>query len=394
MLRTVPAPATDLWDTMLHVADRVEDDSAETPARRWAHMLIPAALTCLLGAIGLGRPSLWTDELATWGMAVTPWSEFWPILRYVDAVLAPYYVLMHAWVDVFGDSDVSLRTPSILAMVAAAALIGAIGNRLSGRSAGLLAGVVFALLASTSRFAAEVRPYAFAVLVACAATWLLLYAWERPTFLRWATYALAIAMLGWLHLVAILLVVAHAWTVARVEASESGGPLRSQPVPAWPPVSPLPSTACDSASRSPTFRRSASTPSPLYGEVLFGSLAIAILLVLLGLFSLPLRFPSAVFVSWAVVPAIGLVAVSLVLPMFLPRYLVYTTPGWALVAGITLCPDPTGLGHHGDRRVGGAGHAGACADARPGWARPRHSRARLGGRQRSAARRWDRLRRR
>jgi mannosyltransferase len=335
MLRTVPARATDLWDDLLHLADRVPDDSIETPVRRWAHSLIPAALTCLLAAIGLGRPSLWTDELATWGMATTPWSEFWPVLRYVDAVLAPYYVLMHVWVDVFGDSDVSLRTPSVLAMTAAAGLIGAIGNRLSGRSAGLLAGTVFAFLASTSRFAAEVRPYAFAVLAACVATWLLVRAWDRPTFVRWAAYALALAVLGWLHLVAILLVAAHAWTVV---AWKRG---------VWRPFAVAAAAGMASTIAVVMYgmdqrhqvayipRVGVDTFVP-YGEVLFGTVAVTIVLVVLGMFGLPLRFPTAVFAAWAVLPAVALIGVSLFLPMFLPRYLVYTTPGWALLAGVTL----------------------------------------------------------
>jgi mannosyltransferase len=43
-----------------------------------------------------------------------------------------------------------------------------------------------------------------------------------------------------------------------------------------------------------------------------------------------------VFSTWAAVPVIGLVLFSLVLPMFLPRYLLYTAPGWALLAGVAL----------------------------------------------------------
>jgi mannosyltransferase len=70
--------------------------------------------------------------------------------------------------------------------------------------------------------------------------------------------------------------------------------------------------------------------------VVFGGVAVALLVVLLGLFALPLRFPSALFTAWAVVPPLALIAVSAVVPMFLPRYLVYTTPGWCLLAGVAL----------------------------------------------------------
>ncbi len=335
LLRTVPVRTRDLWDDVLHLARPAAKVSPKTPMRRWAPVLVPAALPSLLAAIGLGRPGLWTDELATWGMATTPWSQFWPVLRYVDAVLAPYYVFMHAWVDVFGDSDIALRTPSMLAVTAAAGLVGAIGNRLAGRSAGMLAGVLFALLVSTGRFAAESRPYALTVLAACLATWLLLRAWDRSTAGRWAAYGLAVALLGWLHLVAILLLAGHAYavlawrralwwrfglaaglaTTTTLAILMYGIDQRHQ-VAYIPPVGP--GTAVS------------------YSEVLFGGAAIAILLVVLGLFGLPLRYPSAVFVAWAVVPTVALVVLSEALPMFLPRYLIYTTPGWALLGGVTL----------------------------------------------------------
>ena len=335
LLRAVPAPTADVWDGPLRLARRVEHSTTQTLVRRWAHWVIPAVLTGLLAAIGLARPGLWTDELATWGISRTPWHEFWPVLRYVDAVLAPYYVVMHLWVDVFGDSDIALRAPSVLAMAASAGLTAALGAKLAGRTTGLLAGTVFALLPSTSRFAAEARPYALGVLAAVVATWLLLRAWEKPSLARWAGYAAAVAVLALLHVVGILLVVAHAWVVmawyrtvwwrfcaAAVVGSAAIVPVLLLGIRQRNQVAYIPKV---------TFY----TFLP-YSEVLFGGVAIALLVIALALFSLPLRFPSAVFAAWALVPVATLIVVSLVMPMFLPRYLLYTTPGWALLAGAAL----------------------------------------------------------
>lgn len=336
LLRPVPAATADVWDGVLRSARRVEHDTTHTPIRRYAHWVIPAALTAVLGAFGLSRPGLWTDELATWGMAGTPWQEFWPVLRYVDAVLAPYYAVMHLWVDVFGDSDAVLRAPSVIAMVASAAITAALGARLSGRAAGLLAGTVFALLPSTSRFAAEARPYALCVLAGVAATWLLLRAWEKPAaWARWAGYAGAVAVLGLLHVVALLLVAAHAWVVVawnravwwRFVVAAGVGSAATVPVLLFG----LRQRNQVSHIRDVTFH----TFLP-YSDVIFGGLAVALVVVALASFSLPLRFPSAVFTAWAVVPVAALVVVSLALPMFLSRYLLYTTPGWALLAGVAL----------------------------------------------------------
>src|SRR6185312_2573237 len=57
-------------------------------------------------------------------------------------------------------------------------------SRLAGARAGLVAGLVFALVPSVSRFAQEVRFYALATLVATLATLLLLRALDRPSALR------------------------------------------------------------------------------------------------------------------------------------------------------------------------------------------------------------------
>src|SRR5262249_36770733 len=100
LLRPAPEWTRDLWDEVLRVSRRVEHTPTRALVRRSAHWAVPAAVTAAIATIGLSRPGLWTDELATWGMATAPWSELWPVLRYVDAVLAPYYVFMHLWVSV------------------------------------------------------------------------------------------------------------------------------------------------------------------------------------------------------------------------------------------------------------------------------------------------------
>ena len=335
LLRPAPEWTRDLWDEVLRVGKRVDRTPTRALVRRSAHWAVPAAVTAMIATIGLGRPGLWTDELATWGMATVPWSEFWPVLRYVDAVLAPYYLFMHAWVSVFGDSDISLRAPSLLAMVGSAAMIGVLGRRLMGRAQGIVGGIVFAVLPSTSRFAAEARPFALTAFIACVATWLLLHAARRPARAAWVAYGLSMMVLGWIHVVALVLLAAHALTVV---AWHRGG---------WWRFAGAATAACTGSVPLLVFgawqrhqvayipRVGFDTAIP-YGQVLFGGVAIAIVVAVLVLFSLPLRFPAAVFTSWAIVPAVALVLVSLVLPMFLPRYLVFTTPAWAQLAGVAL----------------------------------------------------------
>ena len=176
--------------------------------------LWPALLITILGWYQLGRPELWRDELASWTFATRPVPDLIATARRVDANHMVYYLLLHYWIAAFGDSAVAMRSLSVLAMAGAAACVTLVGRRLADTRAGLLAGLVFALVPSVSRFAQEMRSYAFEVLVATLATLMLLRAVDRPAVHRWAAYGVCLAALGYLDPVALAAVTGHAAVVA------------------------------------------------------------------------------------------------------------------------------------------------------------------------------------
>jgi mannosyltransferase len=171
--------------------------------------LWPSAFMAVLGLWQIGRPEMWQDELVTLGVAPRPWRHIMSLLSHVDAVHGAYYLFMHGWIRAFGDSPASIRVPSALAMVGAAACVGLIGQRIFGRFAGLLGGLVFALVPAASRFAQEVRSYAFVILFAALATLLLLRAIDRSTLWRWVGYAFCVTAVMFFNAVALSLIVGH-----------------------------------------------------------------------------------------------------------------------------------------------------------------------------------------
>ena len=126
---------------------------------------------------------------------------------------------------------VALRLPSVLAMAGAAGLTAVLGRRLFGAPAGLLAGLLFAVLPGTSRYAQEARPYALVTLFAVLAMVLLVRALDRPGRLRGSFYAAAVAGLGLAHLLALSLLAAHAVVVltTRAAGGPTAGPTRPPP---------------------------------------------------------------------------------------------------------------------------------------------------------------------
>ncbi|MEU4568069.1 glycosyltransferase family 39 protein [Micromonospora sp. NPDC023956] len=197
--------------------------------------LWPTLLTLVVTGTGVGHAQPWRDELATWSAATRPLPDLARLAATVDATVAPYYLFAHGWVALFGDSVTALRIPSALAITGAAGLTAVLGERLFGTRAGRLGGLLFAVLPSTSRYAQEARPYALATLLAVAATVLLVAALRRPGRGRWAAYAGVVTALGLAHLVALALLVAHApavpgrafrhWLLALVPAVAVAVPL-------------------------------------------------------------------------------------------------------------------------------------------------------------------------
>jgi mannosyltransferase len=155
------------------------------------------------------RPQLWRDELATWSAATRSPSALDRLTEHIDGVLEPYYRFLHVWIGLFGDSVVSLRWPSMLAATATAGLVGVLGAVVGTPRAGLLAGLVYAVLPSTVRYGQEARPYALAEFAAVAATLLLFLALRRRRWFSWVGYAVALALLGTLHLVMLLVLAGH-----------------------------------------------------------------------------------------------------------------------------------------------------------------------------------------
>ena len=310
---------------------------ADSRARR-LYWLWPALLTLVYGLWGIRTPALWADELATWGAVRLSWGGLYRLCGNVDAVVAPYYTLVKVWTSIAGSSTVALRLPSVGAMTLAAALVAVLGAQVDAgrpdraRRTGLIAGLAFAVIPTTSRYAQEARPYAFAILFAVLATLLLVRLVQRPSAGRCALYALAILGLGAFHLMALLLLLAHpvlAWRrAARAWAvSAAAGVL---------PLLPLAFIGYRQSGQISWIPRANWRVLLSAPDTLFIVGVVAGFVIVLGLLAFSRRREVLLLVAWALVPALVLYAVAKVTPLFWPRYLLYTVPAWVLLAALTL----------------------------------------------------------
>ena len=325
------------------LADDLErNEPVGAPRRRpdLVLLLVPAVLTLVITVWAVGTPSYWRDEAATLDADARSVPALLRMLTNVDAVHGGYYLLMWPIVHIFGTEEVVLRLPSALAMAAAAAGVAALGSRLHSASAGLLAGLVFAVLPQVSRYGQEGRSYAFVLALAVAASYLLVRAVDEPDRRGWlAGYGCAVAVLGVLNLFGLILLAGHAvFLVAscrlllrRWFLVATLGCLPALPVAvlAWQQRDQLGwLTAPD-----------ASAPGELTAWLAgsTGSVVLISVLIGLGLRSRAGMATAWLALPWLIVPPLLLIGTAEVaMPIYVDRYVTYCLPALALAVGAGL----------------------------------------------------------
>jgi mannosyltransferase len=320
--------------------------AAAALVRRRPAWLMPLLVACpgaglVVGLTlpGLSARPLWHDEYITWYAATLSPGDLIRLLRHIDAVLGPYYAFMHGWVSVFGDSEASLRLPSVLALAAAAGLTSVVGARLFGPWTGTAAGLLFAVLPGVSRYGQEARPYGLAVLGTVLATLLLLRAFDRPSWSRWAWYAAALFGIGLAHCVALTVVIPHALAVYLAARQR-----RDFRIWRWAAVvvaaasALLPIIAKGSQQSAAiswievNWTNVVQFPGRVFGGAAVATLVIAVALLAAGMQRRTNGGTILVLLTWALGPVLFCLVTFPVLHLFLYRYLLFTLPAWCLLA--------------------------------------------------------------
>jgi mannosyltransferase len=312
-------------------------------AGRWAVPLIPALVGLLLGLWRISGPSLWRDEAVTIELAHRSVFDLARVLQHIDVVHGLYYLIMHVTVGLFGDSALAIRLPSTLAAAATAGLTAVLGRQLGSARLGLTAGLLVAIAPWMSRYAQEGRQYSIVAAFAVLATCLLVRALARSGR-AWIPYGAAVALLGLIHLFALLILIAHLVAVGYTQRSA----LRQWALATAAGLVPIAILVVIA------FRQKFQVAwilEPTWTDVLrlMEMLALAppllipaILLIGLGLWKSPV---APVALPWLLIPPVVLLGVSLIHPYYVQRYLLFCLPAAALLiaAGLERLPWPAVL---------------------------------------------------
>jgi mannosyltransferase len=310
--------------------------------RTWAPALVPALLMLVVGRFGLRRPTLGWDENATWIASQRTPGQIVDLARNFDGVISPYYMAMHFWTAVFGDSEFALRAPSLLAVAAGVGVAGELGRRLFGPGVGLLGGLLLVAVPQLSRYAQDARAYGPAFLFATLATLLLYRAVQRPGWGRWIAYAALVTLTGFAHILALMVLFGHAYVVgSRFRTGRERRLLRWVVVTAVALVPVLPLLFLGLTQRGTqldwiedmSLAQVWVAPGEIFGSAAAGLLLVGLALAVRG----PDRRVAAELAVLAVAPPVALIAVSFVTSsLWVPRYVLFIVPAVALLAAAAL----------------------------------------------------------
>ena len=323
--------------------------ASAVPARAWS--LAPAAVGTAAFGLGLialsSRPRSY-DERVTIAMAGRSVSGIWHSARRTEAPHLVYYLLMKPWLAAFGTGLWASRFPSVVFGAAAALVLTALGIRLFGREAGLVAGASLATAAFVMQFSQWARGYALALALTVLAAYGFVRALEGPR-LRWVlVWALGLVAACWVNLFAISALAAHVIAYAldrpRPRPRLAAAALLAVAV-AVAPIVVLVGTADNgqlSWIPSPTLARAATQTWDWASRNPFALAAAAVGLVALvtGAARRASRCRSALVVGWTLSPFVVTLSLSAFQPAFDSHYLLTAAPGLALLTGVGVAALP------------------------------------------------------
>jgi mannosyltransferase len=137
-------------------------------ARVGGFLLVVMAASVILRTRYIGG-QYWMDEGIAVGISSHPLTAIPGILRF-DGSPPLYYMLLHLWMSMFGDSEVATHTMSLLFGMATVPIALWAGWSLGGKRAGMMAAVLFAFSAFITQYSQETRMYSLMALLGLLAT--------------------------------------------------------------------------------------------------------------------------------------------------------------------------------------------------------------------------------
>jgi hypothetical protein len=351
----------------LEDSNTLSDAQAGTPvanpagsSRPWLswHRIV-VALYALSVAVSISvwfiavRSPLWLDETGSYWQISAGFSNIWP-RQFLSLSFPAYSYILWLSSRLIGSSEIALRIPSILAMLAAVYLLYRAARELFERDVAVIAVVVFCLDPIVFFASIDVRPYAFGVLATNAAILLVLRLRHSNSNLLAVLFGMSAAFIVYFHYLFAVILPALLICFFAAKVGDSKTKLRQAGIaiavfavaflPTIPGISYLFHTSGTHVfEEPPKLRDLVLTLAPVWVLPIFVGVAFVALLL-----SATTKYRSAKVtrspswqilfcISLALIPILALYGVSVKtsVQLFIPRHRLVGVPGialcWALV---------------------------------------------------------------
>jgi mannosyltransferase len=202
---TAPSPVNRLGPPL--------EGAPPTTRQEWSLLLVITYVAGMLRCMHLTARGLNLDEGFSAFLAQTSGTNFVGLLWRSELNMALYYALLRVWVQ-FGHNELVIRLFSVLLATATVPVVYFLGKRLFDSRTGLIAGLLLAVHPFHFALAQSARSYALVILMVCLASFFFLRGLSRPSAGNWTAYALLAAAAVYSHFFALLVIVAHAASLA------------------------------------------------------------------------------------------------------------------------------------------------------------------------------------
>jgi mannosyltransferase len=184
-----------------------------------AYLAAAVALAVVVRFWHIAQASIWHDEGYT--MMLAPMGVIEILERTARDVHPPlYYLVLHFWMALFGNSEISARGLSAICLVACVPLAYALVRRLYDDNTARVAALLVALGPFLVRYGQEARMYGLVALLVLGATYALVRALEHNSRRWWIVYAVTLAAALYTHYYAIFIILVH-WLYVAAQTNRS-----------------------------------------------------------------------------------------------------------------------------------------------------------------------------
>jgi len=295
--------------------------------------------------------SFWFDEGASVGIARLDWYNFLRILWRREANMSLYYLFLRGWLH-FGSSEWFVRSLSVLFAVATIPAIYILGRRMFSWRVGLVAATLLAVNAFHVRYSQEARSYSLTVLL-CVLSSLFFLKWiETPTRRNRTTYIVVSTLAVYAHFFSGLLLLSQYLSLYSLDEKSAPKEVKRTWLPLGIAVFPIFAFVATTGAGPLSWIQRPGLHNLWQCAVLMAGARGPALVLAYGAACVAACFSADTnwrdrrvelsawryrcLLLWLLFPITLTVVLSLVRPLFVPRYFMISLPALALLAAAGL----------------------------------------------------------